>query len=115
MRAASYDMKGTYGAHYGFKLDGVTKEQIPAEGAVLVSVTEELEEALKDAAPVSSVKAKASVENTVVVRDAQAQNALLMAARAQAVSYTHLSSWRTSLRNISVRSRISIWRICRKA
>ena len=83
LRAASYDMKGTYGAHYGFKLDGVTKEQIPAEGAVLVSVTEELEEALKDAAPVSSVKAKASVENTVVVRDAQAQNALLMAARAQ--------------------------------
>ena len=75
MKMASADMKGTYGAHYGFKLDGVTKEQIPAEGAVLVSVTEELEEALKDAAPVSSVKAKASVENTVVVRDAQAQNA----------------------------------------
>lgn len=84
LKAASYDMKGTYGAHYGFKLDGVTKDQIPAEGAVLVSVTEELDEALKDAAPVpSSVKTSTSIGNTVVVKDAQAQNALLMAARAQ--------------------------------
>lgn len=84
LRAASYDMKGAYGAHYGFKLDGVTKEQIPEEGAVLVSVTGELEEALKDAAPVlPAAKADAPSGNTVVVRDVQAQNALLSAARAQ--------------------------------
>lgn len=86
LRAASYDTKGTYGAHYGFKLDGVTKEQIPAEGAVLVSVTEELEEALKEAAPVSAAESGSSFEhtgNTVVVRDSKAQEALLSAARRQ--------------------------------
>lgn len=46
-------MKGTYGVITA--LTGwCDKEQIPAEEAVLVSVTEELEEALKDAASVSS-------------------------------------------------------------
>ena len=38
MKMASADMKGTYGPHYGFKLDGAVKEDVP-KGAVLVPVT----------------------------------------------------------------------------
>lgn len=97
LRAASYDMKGTYGAHYGFKLDGVKKEQIPEEGAVLVSVTEELAEAVKEltgAGPAAldipagvpvrqPALAAAPAGSTVVVQDTDARNALLSAAKAQ--------------------------------
>ena len=47
LRAASYDMKGTYGPHYGFKLDGAVKEDVP-KGAVLVPVTDELLEVVSE-------------------------------------------------------------------
>ena len=47
MKMASADMKGTYGPHYGFKLDGAVKEDVP-KGAVLVPVTDELLEVVSE-------------------------------------------------------------------
>ncbi len=47
MKMASADMKGTYGPHYGFKLDCAVKEDVP-KGAVLVPVTDELLEVVSE-------------------------------------------------------------------
>ena len=47
MKMASADMKGTYGPHYGFKLRGAVKEDVP-KGAVLVPVTDELLETVSE-------------------------------------------------------------------
>ena len=47
MKIASADMKGTYGPHYGFKLRGAVKEDVP-KGAVLVPVTDELLETVSE-------------------------------------------------------------------
>ena len=47
MKIASADMKGTYGPHYGFKLRGTVKEDVP-KGAVLVPVTDELLETVSE-------------------------------------------------------------------
>lgn len=46
LKAASADARGTYGAHYGLKLGGVIRNQIPIDGT-LVEETEERLEALR--------------------------------------------------------------------
>ena len=43
MKIASSDAKGTYGNHYGLKLGGVVKAQIPAEGTLVPASEEHLD------------------------------------------------------------------------
>lgn len=59
VKAASWDAKGTYGPHYGLKLLGVTKEQLPSEGT-LVSETEELLERLQERRAAAAEEAPAA-------------------------------------------------------
>ena len=47
MKVAVSDARGTYGAHYGLKLGGVIKSQIPTDGT-LVNETSERTQALQE-------------------------------------------------------------------